>query len=114
MKRKNLVIVILLPLLLVIIYFNLYNESSTIKGFPVPKNAELEHASKEKKFEEYAWGSASEENGLPLSYLFMIKLWGWSKSEQMGTLTIYEKDGKKVDVISQTDYLFISKSPEES
>ena len=62
------------------------------------------------KLEAYNWGPASEENGLPLRYRAIIKLWGWEKKEQEGSLTVYEKDGNEVDVISQTNYLSLSTS----
>ncbi len=62
------------------------------------------------KLVAYNWGPASEENGLPLRYQAIIKLWGWEKKEREGSLTVYEKDGQEVDVNSQTDYLSLSTS----
>lgn len=95
----------LLILVVSVIYFS-YEESNTFKGFPVPKNAEL--TDNKVNFEAYYWAPASEENGLPLRYRTIIKLWGWDKKEQMGSLTVYHKDGKEIDVISQRDYLSLS------
>ncbi|MCV9887999.1 hypothetical protein [Metabacillus halosaccharovorans] len=63
-----------------------------------------------RNLEAYNWGAASEENGLPLRYRAVIRLWGWNKKEQEGSLTVYEKDGQEIDVISQTDYLSLSTS----
>lgn len=91
------------------IYFS-FEESKTFKGFPVPKYAELTSSSE--NLEEYDWGPASEENGLPLRYQAIIRLWGWEVKEVMGTLTVYHKDGQEVDLISQTDYLSLSTVPE--
>ncbi|KYC94284.1 hypothetical protein B5V88_13220 [Heyndrickxia sporothermodurans] len=80
-----------------------YEESKKFKGFPVPKHAKLTKSRAD--FEAYDWSPASEEEGLPLRYLLIIKLKGWKKTFEEGSLTIYEKDGYKIDVISQTDYL---------
>ncbi len=95
--------------ILLFIFFS-FEESETFKGFPVPKYAEL--TSSNGNLEEYHWGPASEENGLPLRYQTIIRLWGWKVKEVMGTLTVYHKDGQEVDVISQTDYLGLSTVPE--
>ncbi|MCM3731528.1 hypothetical protein M3196_07615 [Fictibacillus nanhaiensis] len=89
-----------------LIFLFSFRESEEFKGFPVPKSAEL--IENKSKLEKYKWESASEENGLPLRYQLIIKLWGWEKKEQEGALSIYEKDGKEVGVISLTDYLSLS------
>jgi hypothetical protein len=76
-----------------LIFLFSYRESEEFEGFPVPKTAEL--TENKSKLEKYKWGSASEENGLPLRYQLIIRLWGWEKKEQEGALSIYEKDGKE-------------------
>lgn len=91
-----------------LIFLFSYEESEQFSGFPVPKTAEL--TANKSNFETYKWGPASEENGLPLRYQAIIKLWGWEKKEQEGALTVYEKDGKEVGIISLTDYLSVSTS----
>jgi hypothetical protein len=107
--KKKLGKLIIFPGLLISITFIFlfsFRESQEFKGFPVPKTAEL--TEKKSKLEKYKWDSASEENGLPLRYQLIIKLWGWDKREQMGALSIYEKNGEEVGVISLTDYLSLS------
>lgn len=91
-----------------IIYFLSFEESNQFEGFPVPKSAEL--TTNKSNLETYHWGPASEENGLPLRYLAIIRLWGWEKKEQEGALTLYEKGGKRVELVSLTDYLSLSTS----
>jgi hypothetical protein len=107
-KKKLGKLIIFAGLLISITFIFLFSfrESEEFKGFPVPKTAEL--IEKKSKLEKYKWDSASEENGLPLRYQIIIKLWGWDKREQMGALSIYEKNGEQVGVISLTDYLSLS------
>ncbi|UTR10901.1 hypothetical protein MM300_00750 [Evansella sp. LMS18] len=107
MKRKPVIIMLLITAFSVF-YFLSCKESSVVAGFPVPVMAELTKEDETGMFEVYDWWRASEENGLPLSYLAMIRLWGWKEADVMGTMTTYEKDGRKVDVVSQTRYLSIS------
>ncbi|MGE6260680.1 hypothetical protein ACQKCU_22835 [Heyndrickxia sporothermodurans] len=87
------------------ITFFSYEESQKFKGFPVPKHAKI--TKNKSNFEAFDWSPASEEEGLPLRYRLIIKLKGWKKTFKEGSLTIYEKDNYKIDVISQTDYLSI-------
>ena len=77
-----------------IIFLFSYQESEKFEGFPVPIGAEL--TSIKGRYESYKWEAASEENGLPLRYQAIIRLWGWEKKEQEGALTVYEKDGREV------------------
>lgn len=91
-----------------IIFLFSYEESEQFEGFPVPKAADL--TANKSNLESYKWGPASEENGLPLRYQAIIRLWGWEKKEQEGALTVYEKDEKKVDLVSLTNYLSLSTS----
>ncbi|WP_273126774.1 hypothetical protein [Bacillus weihaiensis] len=58
--------------------------------------------------ESYEWWAASEENGLPFYYLIIIRLNGWTPTEVMGSMTVYEKGDHQVAVISQEDYLGLS------
>lgn len=83
-----------------------YEESEQFEGFPVPKTAELLNT--KNTSESYGYGPASEENGLPIRYKAIIFLWGWKKKEEVGALTVYEKDGIEVDVISLTDHLSLN------
>jgi hypothetical protein len=105
-RLGKLFVKIVLILGIPIIFLFSYRESEEFKGFPVPKTAEL--TENKSKLEKYNWGSASEENGLPLRYQLMIKLWGWEKKEQEGAYSIYVKDGEEVGVTSLTDYFSLS------
>jgi hypothetical protein len=109
--NKNLrgkIFIIAILILVPVIFLFSYEESETFAGFPVPRTAELTKS--QSNLEAYEWGPASEENGLPLRYLAIIRLWGWEKKEQEGALTIYEKDGREVELLSLTDYLGLSSS----
>lgn len=88
-------------------YGQTFEESIYTEGFPIPGQAKLQKVSSEKSFESYTWKPASKENGLPIRYELMILLSGWKKSDQMGAMTTYEKNGKKVDIISQKDTIGI-------
>ncbi|MEC0273108.1 hypothetical protein [Peribacillus frigoritolerans] len=114
-KKKAIILVISMVILASIFsyFFLSYRDSAINKGFPIPLGAKLLNKDDKEMYEEYKWGPASEENGLPLYYLTVIKLWGWDKKSQEGAMTIYEKDGKKLCVISQTDSLFVSPSEED-
>jgi hypothetical protein len=105
-KLDKLMVFVVLLISITFIFLFSFRESEEFKGFPVPKTAKM--TEKKSKLEKYKWGAASEENGLPLRYQLIIKLWGWEKKEQEGALSIYEKDGKEVGVISLTDYLSLS------
>jgi hypothetical protein len=105
-KLGKLIVFVVILISIPFIFLFPYRESEEFKGFPVPMTAEL--TENKSKLEKYNWGSASEENGLPLRYQLIIKLWGWEKKEQEGALSIYEKNGIEVGVISLTDYLSLS------
>ena len=117
-KKKNLMKVLSLfgvIAISVIGYYSLvgyysknFVESTIIGDFPVPSDAQLTKEDPIIKFEQYTWGPASEENGLPFYYKIIIKQWGWEEKSREGAVTFYEKQGKVVSVISQRKYLFIS------
>ncbi|MGG0791912.1 hypothetical protein ABE132_25145 [Peribacillus simplex] len=113
-KKKAIILIISIVILVSMFsyFFLSYSESAINKGFPIPLGAKLIRKDDKNMYEEYKWGPASEENGLPLYYLTVIKFWGWDKKSQEGAMTIYEKEGKKLCVISQTDSLFVSPSEE--
>ena len=83
---------------LVSYYSNNFVESTIIGDFPVPSNAELTKEDPIIKFEQYTWGPASEEKGLPFYYKTIIKQWGWEEKSREGAMTYYEKQGKVVSV----------------
>ncbi len=60
---------------------------------------------KKKQPNIYEWSKASEENGIPQGYKLVIKSQGWKEKEREGASTYYEKEDKKIDLISQTDEL---------
>ena len=88
-------------------YGQTFEEAIYSDGFPVPGQAKVFKVSSEKRFESYTWKPASEESGLPIRYKLMIRLSGWKKIDQISTLTTYEKNGMKVDIVSQKDYIGI-------
>jgi hypothetical protein len=111
LKKRYIISTVFIIILILIsnLFFFGYRESTVNAGFPVPKSAELVKENMENMNEEFHWRYASEENGLPYFYKAVIRGWGWKKESQEGSHTVYEKEGRKVYVISQTDYLFISK-----
>ncbi|APH07029.1 hypothetical protein A9C19_09035 [Bacillus weihaiensis] len=98
-----------MAILLVCFYFFFgFRDSVFYKGFPIPIGATLTHEDSSMKVESYEWWAASEENGLPFNYLIMIRLYGWTPTEVVGSMTVYEKGDHQVAVISQEDYLGLS------
>lgn len=106
MKNKfNLAIIFILligGILVFTTYFS-YEENSKFFNFPIPKNVEL--LSDREDVAIYNWSRATEENGVPFVYEIIIKLKGWSNVGREGASTSYEKDGHRIDLISQTDQL---------
>lgn len=88
-------------------YGQSFKEAIYSEGFPVPATAKMLQVSNVNQSESYTWKPASEENGLPMRYQLIILFSGWKKTDQMGALTTYEKNGVTVDVISQTQSLAI-------
>lgn len=88
--------------ILVFNYGQSFKESVFTEGFPIPGKAEVYKMSEEHNFESYKWNGASEENGLPLRYKVVIRLAGWKNVDTFGTMTTFEKDGVKIEVMSST------------
>lgn len=108
MKKKVIISLLILILLGGVFYFNTYyayEQSTENLGFPIPKKAEL--IEKNSNTEIYEWSKASEENGIPASYEFIIKNYGWEKVDSEGALVVYEKDDLKIELISSTKQLTI-------
>ena len=101
-SRAIIAIILLGGILLLTIFFS-YEESDKFFDFPIPKGAEL--VSDKEGVTVYNWSKASEENGIPYIYGQIIKFKGWSKVDREGASTYYEKDGHKIDLISQTKLL---------
>ncbi|PJN91696.1 hypothetical protein [Bacillus sp. mrc49] len=92
----------------VLYYFGtlaLYETNEDLYEFPVPKNAELTKESEYGK--NYDWSRASEENGIPSSYEWVIKANGWKKGEREGASVLYTKGDHTIDVISTNKKLDI-------
>lgn len=92
---------------LVFYYGQSFKEAIYSEGFPVPASAQIQNISSTNLAENYTWKPVSEEHGLPMRYQLIILFSGWKKTDQMGALTTYEKNGVKVDVISHTQSLAI-------
>lgn len=86
--------------------FFAYQPSEDLFNFPIPKNAELVHESKNGK--TYTWSKASEEKGIPLGYEIVLKANEWEKEEREGASVYYTKGNHQIDVISQTKQLTLS------
>jgi hypothetical protein len=84
-----------------------YQTSEELNNFPLPKNAQLVY--KTDKVRGYEWGKASFENGVPFSYKLVIKQNDWKKVEQEGGNTTYTKGKYKINLLSDRDYIEISK-----
>ncbi|MFD1031566.1 hypothetical protein [Metaplanococcus flavidus] len=83
-----------------------YKADAELSGFPIPQNAELVEENDYGK--NFDWPKASGDHGIPWSYGLALKLDGWEKVK--GELTpIYQKNGKKVDLIATTDHLSVLK-----
>ncbi|QHJ69937.1 hypothetical protein [Planococcus halotolerans] len=83
-----------------------YKADAKLLNFPVPQSAALVEENEFGK--NYDWSKASGDNGIPWSYELTLKLNGWEKVE--GELTpIYQKDDKKIDLITTTDHLIVLK-----
>ncbi|MGM9923555.1 MAG: hypothetical protein ACI35R_04830 [Bacillus sp. (in: firmicutes)] len=103
--------VLLLFLFIGILYYwisiSSYQTSEDLYDFPIPKNAQLVH--EKEKVSGYEWGKASFENGIPFSYRIVIKQNGWKEGEREGGNTLYTKGKNKINLLSDTDYIEISK-----
>ncbi|MCM3745385.1 hypothetical protein M3193_14760 [Sporosarcina luteola] len=106
MKNKISIVVISTIVIGGILFFATYlayEENNKFFNFPIPKNAEL--LNDKDDVAVYNWSKASEEDGIPLMYEIIIKSKGWSKAGREGASTFYEKEGHRIDLISQTDQL---------
>lgn len=90
-------------------FFFYYRESEIVAGFPVPLSATLVETDNEKLYEEYKWGAASEAASIPPYYWMVIRLWGWRQLSQEGAMTIYEKNGGKMSLLSFDHYIYVGK-----
>lgn len=107
-KIRYLLVTFMAFLIALLFYYGqTFEEALYSEGFPVPDQAKIQKVSSEKSFESYTWKPASEEHGLPIRYKLIIRLSGWKKVDQTGTMTTYEKEGRKVDIISRKNYLGI-------
>jgi len=109
--RKPLLIVAAAMVLLYSFLFLPYKKPDKFEDFPVPRFAKV--ANEKSKVTTYDWSHASEENGLPITYLLRIKLAGWKQVTQEGAMTVYSKDGREIEVTSLTDYLGVAERDSE-
>ncbi|MED3575172.1 hypothetical protein [Cytobacillus praedii] len=113
MKKKSIKYFILLFIFLFvgILYYCIsvssYQTSEDLNNFPYPKNAYL--VFKNRNVYGYDWGKASAENGIPIFYKLVIKQNGWKKVEQEGGNTTYIKGSYKINLLSDRDYIEITK-----
>ncbi|MEH7380978.1 hypothetical protein V7138_10900 [Bacillus sp. JJ1533] len=89
------------------ITLSLYEPSEELYGFPIPKNAEL--VQKSNQSESYDWLKASEENGIPFGYEFVLAKNDWVKGERDGASVTYTKGKHTIDLISTSKKLDIIK-----
>jgi hypothetical protein len=110
LKKISLWSLILIALLLGIglINFLSYEQDSELYDFPIPKNAELTNHNEFGK--SYTWSKASEENGIPFGYEFVLWVHGWKKEEREGASVYYFKGNYTIDLISTHDHLDILRS----
>lgn len=87
--------------------FLLYEPSEDFYEFPVPKNAGLLH--KDEITERYEWVFASEENGIPFIYEWVLSINGWKEKMSEGASTLYTNGSHTIDLISTTRMLEIIK-----
>ena len=90
-------------------FFFYYRESELVASFPVPLAATLVKADHEMMYEEYKWGAAAEADGIPPYYWMVIRLWGWRKLSQEGAMTIYEKNGTEMSLLSFDNDIYVGK-----
>ena len=103
MKNKLSIAIIFIILIGGILFFTTYfayEEHNKFFNFPIPQNADL--LSDKEDVVIYNWSKATEENGIPFVYKIIIKSKGWSNVGREGASTYYEKDGHRIDLISQT------------
>ncbi|WP_158587537.1 hypothetical protein [Neobacillus notoginsengisoli] len=109
--KKPLVLVAVATILLYSFIFLPYENPEKFEGFPVPRFAKV--ATEKNMVTTYDWSHASEENGLPFTYLLRIKLAGWKAVTREGAMTVYSKNGREIEVTSLTDYLGVAERESE-
>ncbi|MBC5638064.1 hypothetical protein H8S33_14800 [Ornithinibacillus sp. BX22] len=87
--------------------FLLYEPSEDFYEFPVPKIATLLH--KDELTERYEWVHASEENGIPSIYKWVLSKNGWKEEISEGASTLYTNGSHTIDLISTTNMLEVIK-----
>lgn len=111
-KQKSLISVLsifsIIAVIAIVYYSSNFVESTINEGFPIPLDAELIKKDQIQRLEEYTWGQASEENGLPIYYEVIIDQWRWERTSREGGTTLYERQGERIKVITREGYLFIS------
>jgi hypothetical protein len=93
-------------------YVHSYKELVHFNDFPVPGNAIQTKNIAGSKVEEYTWHAATEENGIPIRYMAVIRLNGWKDTTNQGSdsTTTFEKNGMKIDIFTSTDYLYLAQN----
>ncbi|WP_142996757.1 hypothetical protein [Alteribacter keqinensis] len=104
-KKRRVILVLLLSVLVVALSYGTLRPSA-VHEFPVPFHAEIETVHSENSF-------TYKHTGINRLYLLQARLWGWKKVDSMGSLQVFEKDGKRVDVITFQDGFDIGASIEE-
>ncbi|WP_338780624.1 hypothetical protein [Metabacillus sp. FJAT-52054] len=86
-----------------------FKQSSIESTFPIP--ADAKEIKKKEDSAVYSLKGMKEEEGLPKAYLAKLEEDGWkeSKSEQLGAMQTFKKDGKTIKVTSLTDKLTLEK-----
>lgn len=108
--KKFIIFLALIVLIGSIYYFinlSLYEPAKTFFNFPVPKSAKMIKETKHSRI--YKWSKASEENGIPFGYKLVLQKNGWESGEKEGALTHYQKDNLRIDLISTTNQISITR-----
>jgi hypothetical protein len=117
MKNKkilwSIISIIFLTSVIFIMYtlFFAYEEKEKLYGFPIPNGAVLKEEmllKSGKLVQNYHWSRASEENGVPFYYEYVIERKGWEFQYREGASSYYEKDGHVIDLLSLNDLLTIT------
>ncbi|WP_026688954.1 hypothetical protein [Alteribacter aurantiacus] len=104
-KNKKVILILFLCVMTVGLLFGTVRPSS-VHDFPVPFHAEIKEVHSENSY-------TYKHMGINRLYLFQARLWGWKKVDGMGSLQVFEKDGKRVDVITFQDGFDIGASVDE-
>ncbi|MCT1579153.1 hypothetical protein M3E13_18830 [Oceanobacillus kimchii] len=99
------VVTIIFSALIVYSRLFVYGNSSSNHDFPIPKAADLIKTNQHTEI--YNWIKASEENGVPSSYMDFIEQAGWEEGDREGAAVYYTKGDHTVEVISTTNQLTI-------